>query len=138
MTVTRTAGTTAAVTVDVDLTTQPTVHTGYTFVKSTSGLPATILPAATPAAPTGFIATVGNAQVVLSWDPPASGSGVTRHEFRYKTSGDYQAWRQIANSAVGGANQAEFTVPALTNEVAHTFELRAVSAGGNSAAAQAG
>ena len=82
--------------------------------------------------------TPGNAQVALSWDAPASDSGVTRHEFRYKTSGDYQAWRQIANSAVGGANQAEFTVPALTNEVAHTFELRAVSAGGNSAAAQAG
>ena len=36
-----------------------------------------------------------------------------------------------ADSAVGGANQASFTVTGLTNEVAHTFELRAVSAGGN-------
>ena len=53
VTVTRTAGTTAAVTVDVDLSTQPTLptgHSGYAFVKSTSGLPATILP--DPATPT--------------------------------------------------------------------------------------
>ena len=54
VTVTRTAGTTAAVTVDVDLTTQPTLplnHTGYEFAKSTSNLPATILPDTTNAAP---------------------------------------------------------------------------------------
>ena len=47
VTVTRTAGTTAAVTVDVDLSTPPTLptnHTGYAFAKATTGLPATILP----------------------------------------------------------------------------------------------
>ena len=136
VTVTRTAGTTAAVTVDVDLTTQPTLpanHTGYTFVKSTSGLPATILPAeGTPDAPTNFTVAPGDGQVVLSWDAPASDSGVTRHEYHYKTSGGYPAtWTVIANSAVGEANEAAFTVPMLTNEVAHTFELRAVTAVGN-------
>ena len=54
VTVTRTAGTTAAVTVDVDLTTQPTLptgHMGYAFARSTSGLPATILPDHTSAWP---------------------------------------------------------------------------------------
>ena len=47
VTVERTSGTTAAATVDIDLTTQPslpTTHKGYEFVKATSGLPATILP----------------------------------------------------------------------------------------------
>ena len=84
-------------------------------------------------------AAPGNAQVGLSWDPPASGSGVTRREFRYKTTGSYPAsWMQIANSAVGGANQAGYTVPGLTNEMAHTFELRAVNASGGGAAAAAG
>ena len=54
VTVTRTAGTRAAVTVDVDLTSPPTLpanHTGYAFVKSTSGLPVEILPEADNAAP---------------------------------------------------------------------------------------
>ena len=52
--VTRTAGTTAAVTADIDLTTQPTLpygHTGYAFARSTSGLPAEILPVAVGVAP---------------------------------------------------------------------------------------
>ena len=142
VTVTRTAGTTAAVTADVDLATQPSLpadHQGYVFARASSGLPATILPAATPAAPTGFTAKVGNAQVVLSWAAPASGSGVTRHEFRYKTTGDYpDDWTRIANSAPGETNEAGFTVPMLTNEMAHTFELRAVNAGGNSAAVEKG
>ena len=60
------------------------------------------LPAAaqTPAAPTNFTAAPGDAQVVLSWDAPASDSGVTRHEFHYRTDGSYPAtWTQIANSA---------------------------------------
>ena len=55
VTVTRTAGIMAAVTVDIDLTTQPTLpagsHSGYEFEKTPSGLPATILPAAGNNAP---------------------------------------------------------------------------------------
>ena len=50
VTVTRTTGTAAAVTVDVDLNTQPTLptgHQGYAFAKATTGLPATILPEST-------------------------------------------------------------------------------------------
>ena len=54
VTMTRTAGTTTTATVDVDLTTQPTLPTdnsGYIFKKATVNLPATILPDATNAAP---------------------------------------------------------------------------------------
>ena len=92
-----------------------------------------------PAAPTNFMATpAGDAQVKLAWDAPASDSGVTRHDYCFKTDGGYpEDWTRIANSAVGGTNQAGFTVPGLTNEVAHTFQLRAVSAAGNGAAAEA-
>ena len=53
-TVTRTSGTTAAVTVDIDLTTQPSLptnHSGYEFVKATGSEPAEILPAETDTAP---------------------------------------------------------------------------------------
>ena len=77
-TVTRTSGTMAAVTVDIDLTTQPTLptdHSGYEFVKATSGLPAEILP--DTRGPQNFTAKPGDGQAVLSWTAPASGSGVT-------------------------------------------------------------
>ena len=91
-----------------------------------------------PDAPTGFEAGVGNAQVGLSWDAPASGADITRHEFRYKTGGGSYptTWTAIATSAPGGTNEASFTVTGLTNEIAHTFELRAVNDSGGGAAVE--
>ena len=91
-----------------------------------------------PPAPTNFVAKPGNEQVVLSWDAPAPDSGVTRHDYQFKTDGSYGNWTAIANSAVGGANEASFTVPDLTNEVPHTFQLRVVSGDGDGAEAMAG
>ena len=62
--------------------------------------------------------------MALSWDAPASDSGVTRHEYRYKTDGGYPAaWTVIANSAVGEANAAAFTVTPLTGR--HGLHVRA-------------
>ena len=93
-----------------------------------------------PDAPTGFEAAVGNAQVPLTWDAPASGANITRHEFRYKTGGGSYptTWTPIATSAPGGTNEASFTVTGLTNEIAHTFELRAVNDSGGGAAEEDG
>ena len=92
-------------------------------------------PEATPT-PAGLTATPGNARVTLAWNAPAPDSGVTRHEYRYKTSGDYPAaWRRIANSAPGGTHASGFTVTGLANGTAHTFELRAAGANGDSDAA---
>ena len=131
--VTRTAGTTAAVTVDVDLTDQPALpsqHQGYAFARASSGLPATVLPeAATLPTPTNFRATPGDARVALAWDAPAPDAGVTHHEYRYKTSGDYKNWRLIANSGPGETNASGSTVTGLANGTEHTFELRARGAG---------
>ena len=129
VTVTRTSGTMAAVTVDIDLTTQPTLptnHTGYEFEKAASGLPATILP--DTRGPQNFTAAPGDGQAVLSWTAPASGSGVTKHQYRQKEgTGSYPAnWTDIPNSAEGGANEDGYTVPNLTNETTYTFELRSV------------
>ena len=92
-----------------------------------------------PDAPTGFEAAVGDAQVPLTWAAPASGANITRHEFRYKTGGSYpETWTPIAASAPGGANEASFTVAGLTNEIAHTFELRAANDSGGSEAVEDG
>ena len=135
VTVTRTDGTTDAVTVDVDLSTQPSPpsnysHSGYTFEKAASGLPAEILPeAASLEPPTGLAATPGDRRAVLAWTPPAADSGFTRHQYRYRTDGDFGDWTDIPDSGPGGANASRYTVTDLANAVEHTFELRARDAG---------
>ena len=94
---------------------------------------------ALPDAPTNFTAKVGDTQVALAWKAAASDSGVTGHEFRYKTDGDYpDVWTAIEDSGPDEANEDSFTVTGLTNEKAHTFELRAVNAAGGGDAAMAG
>ena len=92
-----------------------------------------------PDAPTNFTATVGDTQVTLAWKAVALDSGVMGHEFRYKTDGDYEeTWTAIADSGPDETNEDSFTVTGLTNEEAHTFELRAVNTAGGGDAAEAG
>ena len=82
----------------------------------------------TPSTPTNFTATEGDKRVILAWDPPAATDPITRHEFRYKTTGDYlDDWTQIPDSGPGGANEAGYTVTGLTNGTAYTFQLRAAN-----------
>ena len=129
VTVTRTEGTTAAVTVDVDLSTQPTLptgHAGYVFARAASGLPAEILPEeASLEPPTALRATPGDREAVLAWTPPASDSGFTRHQYRYRTDRDFGDWTDIPDSGPGEANGSRYTVTGLDNAVEYSFELRA-------------
>ena len=137
-TVTRTSGTMAAVTVDIDLTTQPTLptnHSGYTFAKAAGSEPVEILP--DTRGPQNLTAAPGDGQAVLAWDAPPSGSGVTKHQYRFKTTGSYPtSWTDVPNSAVGEANEDGYTVPNLTNETAYTFELRWLVGASGSATAE--
>ena len=128
-TVARAAGKTGAVVASLDtLPSLPTskpagldfAHDGYALQ---AGEAKTILPESS--APQNFAAAPGDTQVVLSWDAPASDSGVTKHQYRQKAgAGTYEDWADIANSAAGEANVGGFTVTGLTNETAYTFELR--------------
>ena len=137
-TVTRTSGTMAAVTVDIDLTTQPTLptnHSGYTFAKAAGSEPVEILP--DTRGPQNLTAAPGDGQAVLAWDAPPSGSGVTKHQYHFKTTGSYPtSWTDVPNSAVGEANEDGYTVPNLTNETAYTFELRWLVGASGSATAE--
>ena len=83
-------------------------------------------------APTGFAASNGNEQVTLTWTAPAADADITRHEYRYKTTGDYPtAWTEIDDSAPGGLHEDWVVVTGLTNNVAYTFQLHTVNAGGD-------
>ncbi len=87
----------------------------------------------------GFNASNGNEQVTLTWDAPAADADITRHEYRFKTTGDYPAvWTEIDDSAPGGAHEDWVVVTGLTNDVAYTFQLRAANADGAGTAAEAG
>ena len=82
----------------------------------------------TPSTPTNFSATEGDKRVILAWDPPAATAPITKHQYRYKTTGEYPAnWTDIPDSGPGGANEAGHTVTELTNGTAYTFQLRAAN-----------
>ena len=90
-------------------------------------------------APESFEAWSGNAQVRLTWDAPGADADIARHEYRFKTTGDYpDLWTGIGDSAPGGAQEDGVVVTGLTNDVAYTFQLRSANADDASTAAAAG
>ncbi len=91
-----------------------------------------------PPARQGFNASNGNEQVTLTWDAPDADADITRHEYRFKTTGDYPTeWTEIDDSAPGGAHEDWVVVENLTNDVAYTFQLRAANTDGAGTAAEA-
>ena len=84
-----------------------------------------------PAAPTGFAATAGNGQVVLSWSNPSDAS-ITGYELRHGKTGvrASAAWTAIPGA---GATTTTRTVAGLDNGSEYSFQLRAVNPAGNGA-----
>ena len=96
----------------------------------------TATPIAVPDAPTSLAGTAGNAQVALGWDDPGD-SSITGYQYRVGTTSNGVTtwdpdWTDIANS---DADTTSYTVTGLTNGTAYTFEVRAVNASGDGAAA---
>ena len=75
-------------------------------------------------------AAAGVGEVVLSWDAHAPQLVFTRHQYRYKTDGNYAAWTDIPNSgqhdtgAGDGSNLTGYTVTGLVGGQVHTFQVR--------------
>ena len=94
-----------------------------------------------PSAPTDLAAASRDGRVILSWEASSSAgtSPITGHEYRSKTeTGDYGLWTPIPDSAPSGDNAdnaTSYTATGLENETEYTFQVRAVSAAGPSAAA---
>ena len=88
----------------------------------------------TPAAPANLTAAAGNTQVRLSWNNRRDAS-ITRWEVRRKAgNAAYGNWTAISGS---GPATTGHVVQNLTNGTLYTFQVRAVSAGGNGAASSA-
>lgn len=89
-----------------------------------------------PPPPANLRASPDDGEIALSWNAPAS--GVTRHEYRYKTDGEYGGWTAIPDSARGENYASGYTVARLVNGTAYTFQVRAVNDLGEGVAAVAG
>ncbi len=92
-------------------------------------------PAATPGAPTGLTATAGNAQVTLSWTPPASDGGavVNGYEIYLGTSPGGESRSPVGTSLVQGTG---YTVTGLANGTTYYFWVTAVNTAGQSHASK--
>ena len=75
-------------------------------------------------------AGAGAGEVALSWDAYAPHLKFFRHQYRYKTDGNYAAWTDIPNSgqhetgAGDGSNLTGYTVTGLVGGQVHTFQVR--------------
>ena len=73
-----------------------------------------------PGAPTNLTAVVGDGQVVLSWDAPASDGGAEITDYEYRINGR-NPWIPI------GSTETTYTVTGLDNGAEYTFQVRAVN-----------
>ena len=100
-----------------------------------------LVPATAPDAPASLDATPGDGSVTLRWTAPAhdGGRAITGHQYCREEGPSASCtaesdWRDIVDSAPGGANATGYTVTRLTNGIGYTFRVRAVNAEGVSAA----
>ena len=106
-------------------------------VKGTILLP----PVASPDEPQYLRATVGHAQVVLSWIAPesAGGTAITKYQYRYSAGSTVDANATWTDVPVGADtdvdNETTVTVTGLTNGTQYIFEVRAVNSLGAGTAA---
>ena len=84
-------------------------------------------PFAVPAKPTGFTATAGPGEVVLSWDDPKD-TTIDGWEYKQRRKGgEFEAdWTFILGS---DAATTSYTISGLKNDVSYVFKVRAVADG---------
>ena len=94
----------------------------------------TATPLAKPAAPTGLTAAARDRAALLTWTDP-SNTSISKYQVRHAAGTSVPAntaWTDIAGST---ATTISHTVDNLTNGTQYAFELRAVNASGDGAAA---
>ncbi len=87
-----------------------------------------------PSAPTDLAAAAGNAQATLTWTDPGNDS-ITKYQVRYGEGATVPSTATWADIPGSGATTVRHEVTGLTNGTEHAFEVRAVNASGEGAAA---
>jgi hypothetical protein len=100
---------------------------------STASNEASATPATVPGAPTNVSATVGNAQVPLSWTAPSSdgGSAITGYDVYQGTSPGGEGATPINSAPITGTT---YTATGLSNGTTYYFTVKAINAIGHSTA----
>ena len=94
-----------------------------------------------PHIPRHFRILRGNGELTIRWASPrySGGSGITRFEYRHKTTGAFPStWTPVPDGPDDGdsaGNERGVKVSGLTNGTRYTFELRAVNSAGGGVAA---
>ncbi len=91
-------------------------------------------PSGRPARPSGFVATPGRGEVVLTWDDPGD-AGIVKYQYQHRVlynggeDSGWSAWTDIPDS---GADTTRHTVTGLGTRVTYEdeFRIRAVNADG--------
>ena len=96
-----------------------------------------LVPATAPDSPMNLEASPGDGSVTLRWTAPGydGGSAITGHQYCREEGPSASCtaesdWRDIVDSAPGGANATGYTVTRLTNGTGYTFRVRARNAEG--------
>ena len=80
----------------------------------------TVTPAGRPGRPEDLEAAAGDRRVALSWEAAAAnGADITAYGVRWRGGGAWSGWATLGSSA------RSHTLGSLSNEVEHTFEVRA-------------
>jgi hypothetical protein len=90
----------------------------------TASLGVSVTPSTTPDAPTGLVATAGNAQATISFTPGFDGgSPITNYQYSTDNGATFTAFSPSVTSS-------PVTITGLTNGVSYTIKLKAVNANG--------
>ena len=80
----------------------------------------------TPSQPRNLTAAGGNAKVVLTWDTPSTGSGITDYVIQYSSDGS-----NFTTFTDGTSSSTTTTVTGLTNNTTYTFKVYAINSAGD-------
>ncbi len=80
----------------------------------------------TPSQTRNLVAAGGDSKVLLTWDTPTSGSGITDYVVQYSTDGT-----NFSTFADGTSTSTTATVTGLTNGTTYTFKVYAVNGSGD-------
>ena len=125
--------------------TRPLRDTALNNAPSFTDVPVTNKSSGPPRGPASLTATPGNAEVELTWTPPTHDGNSAITNYRYRVSDDggntwNPDWTDVPDSDDAGTDQGDetsYTVDGLTNDIEHTFQVRATNGAGSSGGIEA-